>query len=100
MGLERSVRRGNHLRVIRQPEIIIRTEIDYGVRFTIVSDGGAGVSRTEQLGLVQWRCPGLLTHPICEGWRRLTRVVAFKRHEKITQAKFEGILDHRRSHGR
>src|ERR1041385_7703131 len=97
MGLERFVRRGNHLRLIRQPEIIIRTEIDDGVRFTIVSDASARISRTEQLGLVKWRCPCLLTHPICEAWRSLKWIVAFTGSEKTTQAKFEGILVHRRS---
>ena len=43
MGLERFSGCGNYLRVVGEPEIIIRTKIDDRMRLTIVGDGRAGV---------------------------------------------------------
>ena len=57
--------------MIRQAEVIVGTEIDDGVRFAVIGDGGARIRGGEQLRLVEFDrpCPGL--HPFRETGRCL-----------------------------
>src|SRR5262245_42023684 len=52
MSAQRLVRGGEDVGVIRQAEVIVRTEIDYRLRFPGVVDCGAGIGTGKQLWLV------------------------------------------------
>src|SRR5438552_15325421 len=79
--------------MVRQTEIIIRTKIDDGLRFAVVSNAGAGVRTGEQFRLIQFDRPRAGLHPGAETWRSLQRVAAFAR-EEIAQAEFCRVFVH------
>src|ERR1700747_3036763 len=94
MGAQCLVRGSQHVGVIRQPEIIVRGEVDYLSWFPGIVDRGPGICSREKLGLVQFNGPSAELHPVCKARRRLQRVVAFAPQE-ITQTKLCWINVHR-----
>src|SRR5205823_5794745 len=72
-------------------EIIIRAEINDLPGFAAVLDGGARISRSQKLRLVEFHRPCADVHPPGKTGRRLQRVAGLP-SEKIAQAKFCGVL--------
>ena len=82
--------------MIGEAEVIVRTEIDDGLRFAVVGDGGARVGGGEQFRLVEFDRPCACLHPASESGGRLQRIAAFGR-EEITQAKFGWVVAHKKT---
>ena len=90
------MRGSKHVGVIRQAQVIVRTEVDHLPWFPGIVDRGPGIRSREKLGLVQFNGPSAELHPVCKARGGLQRVVAFASQE-ITQTKLCRINVHRAS---